>query len=322
MSKERSVITIATTKPVFLVMAMNLARSFRYWNSTGDIGFTIATDLADPLPIDLDWVDVRRFAPGALGKGFSSKLRLDELAHARQTLFIDSDCLVFKPLDFIFDELEGMPVTAYGSAITDGHVQGDVAAILNRFGLNEMPVFNSGIYYIEPGETARAVFAKARELEESYDEIGFTRLRGRPNDEVIVALAMALHGLPAYSYDSGSIMAHFFSHPYPVRMDVFSGDPCLSNRGGDFGNRTGPRKRDVSPAIVHFLCDQVDRWPYRRNALALNLLYRKGYPIWLARAAGRLVAEAPERFIGGLKYTLRPVYHRLFGARPIEKSWR
>ena len=58
-----------------------------------------------------------------------------------------------------------------------------------------MPRFNGGIYYLEPGPTCTAVYEAARQLLPRYDELGFVRLRGSENDEVLMASALAIHGI-------------------------------------------------------------------------------------------------------------------------------
>lgn len=60
--------------------------------------------------------------------------------------------------------------------------------------IQAMPRFNGEVYYLERGRICEKVYETARELERRYDDIGFVRLRGHPNDEVLVSLAMALHG--------------------------------------------------------------------------------------------------------------------------------
>ena len=75
----RAVITLATTKPVFVGMAFALARSFFYWNRDPGLKFHLVTDLAVELPADLAAMELIRVEPGKLGLGFSPKLHLDSL---------------------------------------------------------------------------------------------------------------------------------------------------------------------------------------------------------------------------------------------------
>src|SRR5436190_21376165 len=94
---ERAVLTIAAGKPLYLQLALNLARSFLFWHRNSEIRFWIATDQPCELDPSLEQVGLIRLKPGQLPQGFSSKLHLDTLAPARQTLFVDADCLCFGP---------------------------------------------------------------------------------------------------------------------------------------------------------------------------------------------------------------------------------
>ena len=160
---KRSVLTIATGKPLFVQLAATLARSFRLWNAGNGIGFAIATDQPDALPADLDFVDVVPLAPGQYGSGFSPKLYLNEIAPADQTLFVDADCLcVRRPPRRRSRRSAGHAVTVIGRTIRDGEWFGDVAAISGQFGVGGLPRFNGGVYYLERGETSDRVFGEAQ----------------------------------------------------------------------------------------------------------------------------------------------------------------
>ncbi len=172
----RNVITIATGKYLYLEFAFNLARSFLWWNKDTGINFYLITDLDIALPFDLkDKIKIKLIKPDEVGSGFSSKLYLDKLAPQGQTLFIDSDCLVFSNLLYLFERFKGHAVSVVGTFIKDDEWFGDIGKIRSSFNLPHLPKFNGGIYYLEKGEKANAVYDTARELEKSYDEIGFVR---------------------------------------------------------------------------------------------------------------------------------------------------
>src|ERR1700744_4065020 len=194
MAGKRTVLTVATGKKIYIDMAINLARSFRLWHEGADITFTLVTDQKQYLPEDvLSTVRIKEIQPEEFGKGFSPKLSLDKFAGDGQTLFIDSDCLIYGNLSGMFDDFKGQGVSVVGNYINNGEWFGNVAAICKKLGVEKLPKFNGGVYYLEKGEKATQVYSKARELENSYDETGFVRLRGRPNDEVLIAAAMALN---------------------------------------------------------------------------------------------------------------------------------
>ena len=92
----KSVLTIATGKQLYIEMAVNLARSFKLWNDGSGIDFHLVTDLPQHLPADVKaFVKIVQVQPGEFGAGFTPKLYLDKLAPEGQTIFIDSDCVIY-----------------------------------------------------------------------------------------------------------------------------------------------------------------------------------------------------------------------------------
>lgn len=303
-----AVITLATTRPIFVRMAIALARSFLFWNRGTGIGFYIVTDLEFALPRDLQDVGVLRVAPGALGTGFSPKLRLDEIAPAARTLFLDADCLCFGPLAGVFDRFAGRAVSVAGTTRTEGDWWCDIAALRARLGLGPMPFFNGGLYYLEPGAEASAVYARARALEDQYDGLGLMRLRGRPNDEILMSIALAERGLMPVE-DDGSLLGCLDDDTVAfASMDVLGGTCRLVPKDG---------RPAVAPRIVHFLDYISEQWPYRAEALKLRLASEQGLPPALARALAAAAISLPGRAADAAKDVLRPAYRSLFGARTV-----
>ncbi len=322
-SPRRAIITLATTKMLYAEMAFVLARSFVFWNRSSGIPFYIFTDIEFDLPRELQGhVEVKRMPPGALGTGFSPKLHLDRLAPAPQTLFIDADCMVMGPLDSIFDRFAGRAVSVFGERMTEGIWWGDVAQILKRIGRPAMSGFNGGLYYIEPGELANKVYARAREVEGLYDAWGLARLRGRPNDEVIMSIAMAEAGLEAVK-DDGTIMVPYNSYPLFRELDVFAGRCAMENPPlPDKMHRPGVPVRVVHPVIPHFVDTYTRHWRYLGEALKLRLNMAWGVPQWAARAIAFCTVVVPGWTRLNGKEWLRPLYRALFGVRAVKPNER
>jgi hypothetical protein len=319
---SRAVLTIATGKWVYLDMAIALARSFLWWHRGSDIEFQIATDITGPLPADMAGVTILRFQPGELGHGFSMKLKLDQLATADQTLFIDADCLCMGRLDSVFERFAGHAVSVVGSAIDEGEWFGDVARTCAQFDVPAIPKFNGGVYFIERGELASRVYARARSLEEHYDAIGLVRLRGSPNEELLMAISMAIEGCSGIE-DDGSIHGELFASPQLLAVDVLRGHARLRNPPpSDREHRPGYPVREISPVIVHFLGDFTRKWRYRGEEKALRLVSLHGLPAPLARAWTNLSYRWPAMCLEWLRDTLRPAYRRLFGLRAVRPSDR
>ena len=318
----RAVLTIATGKQMYLDMAVALARSFLWWHKDSGIEFYIATDIAEGLPADMAQIKVLKFESGQLGKGFSMKLKLDQLAPAAQTMFIDADCLCVGPLEPVFDRFAGRPVSVVGGGITEGEWFGDVARTRAHFGLAELPKFNGGVYYLEPGVAATAIYSKARDLEAHYDDLGLVRLRNCANEELLMAIAMALEGCGGIE-DDGSIHGELFASPRLLEIDVLRGIARLANPPPpDPAHRSGYPVREIEPVIVHFLGDFTTKWQYLAEEKVLRLVSLRDLPSGLAHAWVTITYRLPAKWLERMRDVLRPLYRRLFGARQVKWSER
>ena len=322
MKLKRAVITIATGKRVYFDMAIALARSYLLWNKNADIEFFIVTDRLDELPKDLAKISIMRFKPGELGVGFSMKLKLDQIAPAEQTLFIDADCLCFGPLESVFDRFNGHAVSVIGGSISSGQWFGDIAKICTLFSVSEIPKFNGGIYYLEPGAKATSVYEKARDLEHKYDELGLVRLRGSANDELLMSIAMAVEGCTGIE-DDGTIHGDVGSCPKLVSLDVLSGQACLYNPDPpDPLYRDWYPARKIRPLVVHCLGDFTVKWPYRAEEKLLQLVMGRQIPSLISRLWVNVTFRYPSMCKEYLREKLRPIYHAFFGVRAVKKTGR
>ncbi|HEX4132679.1 MAG TPA: hypothetical protein VHZ24_21780 [Pirellulales bacterium] len=130
-------------------------------------------------------------------------------------MFVDADCLCLGPLDSAFAQLAGHVVAVVGGAITKGESIGDVASICQRFEVPSLPKFNGGMYYLECRPAGTKVYEMARRLGTRYDKIGLVWLRNRPNNELLIAIAMAVHGLSAVP-DNGTMLGDLLSYAGPA----------------------------------------------------------------------------------------------------------
>lgn len=317
-----NVLTIATGKKLYLDMAINLARSFWLWNSESGIKFYLATDQPGLLSEDVKgYVNIISLKPGELGLGFSPKLHLDELAPQGQTLFIDSDCLVYGDLLPLFEKFKGHTVSVIGNYIEDGEWFGDVSSICKKFNITHLPKFNGGIYYIENGAKAASVYETARNFESQYDDIGFVRLRGRPNDEVLMALSMQLnHEAPVD--DDGSVLAEFVNFQSGIKSDLLNGVAELYNKPGHPAYQKNWHLTIARPLVVHFLGHHNHIMPYTKEVEQLKYIYAAKYPHKAAIALSYFKITLPSVLISSFKSLMRPVYRLLFQTRKIKKSER
>lgn len=316
---DRAVLTIATGKTIYADMAINLALSICEW--TSKIKIQIATEFEEKTFNHLDNVEVLKFRKGELGIGFSAKLLLDQISNAEQTLFIDCDCLAYNNVEKIFDVFQSKAVGVVGSSIECGEWFGDVSKILERFKLKEIPKFNGGLYYSEKGEMCSRVYKRARELEKQYDEIGLVRLRGRPNDELLMAIAMAENGLKAVQ-DDGTIMADPQAFPGKMSLNILKGHASLQNPSSPSTSHVAWNSlKKARPVLVHFLGSAHETPQYLADSAFLK--YKKIVKNkYLAYVITRIIILIPGYFKQQTKVLLRPIYRFLIGTRPIKKSQR
>lgn len=323
-SLQRAVLTIATGRMLYWRLAVNLARSFMLWHKNSDIKFYLATDIDRPLPHDLSDVSIVRLPPGQLGTGFSPKLHLDEIAPAQRTLFIDSDCLCVGNLDDIFDQFYGHSVASVGSLTSTGEWFGDIEERCRRFDVPSVPVFVGSIYYLEKGETCKRVFSFAREVEQYYDQAGFVRLRGVPNEEPLVSIAMARNMQEPLGED-GTIKADAMMWSV-IKCNVLEGivETTFTNTDYDLirgvKRETCPDLLISKPKILHFNDRFTTFPPYTSEVMAMALVKRLGLNKTISRGIARLSQEYPYWLETKLKNTFRPLYRRFLGTRNIHSA--
>jgi hypothetical protein len=318
---DRNVLTIAIGQKIYSDFAINLARSFFWHHPASNIAFYIVTDKVKYIPQDIiNKVKIIKVKTDELPAGFSSKLYLDKLAPEGQTLFIDSDCLIFGNLDGVFEKFMGHPVSVIGSYIYKGEWFGNVEQICKKFNLLYYPKFNGGIYYLEKGDIASSVYKTARELEKKYDEIGFVRLRNKPNDEVIMAVAMQLFNQKPICED-GSILGEFVNFKSGVDVNIFTGKALLYNKPGHKNFQSNWPLYLGKPLVVHFLGDYTSRYPYTTEIIKLEL-QKTNLPFIVINIYAYLFSTLPWHFKFYFKQLLRPIYSFFFGTRSIKKSER
>lgn len=322
---KRSVITMASGKSIYVNMAINLARSFIWHHKNTNIEFYIATDRPELIPADIKkniQVKILSFSSGKYGEGFSTKLYLDKLAPTDSTLFIDADCLLTGSLIPVFERLQGKSVSVIGRQLTQGEWFGDVSNFCNHFKVKSIPGFNGCLYYIEKSEIAEKVYEKARELEPQYENLGMVLLRGKPNDELLISVAMAIYELEA-TEDDGSIYGDPLASPGPIKIDVLTGYCKMENPKPPHPLHYSNNPFHItSPVIAHFLGSHTEYPPYTTQAFILKYVYESSIPHFIIKFYATIFISLPYLIKKQFKNTFRPIYHTIVGTRKIKKSNR
>lgn len=315
----RATVTIATGKRLYMNMAATLARSYHYWND--QIPFVLITDGDSRVPPDveqLDGVHILRRSLQEMAKGFSVKLFLDRLSPANETLFLDADCLVTGPVESAFERFQDWSVTTVGELCDSGEWFGDVSARCARFDISAIPVFVGCVYYFKSDQTGKAVFETARSLVDQYDELGYVRLRGLPNEEPLISTGMALEDQEPIE-DDGELKADAMNFEDEIRVDVFEGVSCFR---GDGSKRTAWGRTCSHPIIAHFNDTYAEVPPYTREQEKLERVYAHGWAPGWASLYAKMRRELPYRTLEMLKDAGRPLFRKLFGTREVKENPR
>lgn len=300
--KNIGVITLAYGISKYIEMAKTLARSLRLHSP--DIPRAIVTDTPDDKElIELfdDVIPLRK----EYGSNVRQKLHLDNYSPYKKTVYIDSDCIAVRDINFIFKQLEGRSFSVPGEKLLkpgekDSFINVDFA--LTHFGLEALPQFNGGLLYFEKTETADLVFETARDILNDWRKLSFSEWRSDgPGEERIFAIAMTLHKETMFQ-DNGQMMRTPIGLKGHFDVDVFTGKSTFQKYD-----------KVVSPAIVHFACLWGEHPVYFREVSKLKnihlgkenntesrifsaIQYRFGYQIALMRYLAYRVPKKPKYF--------------------------
>jgi hypothetical protein len=320
---EKSVLTIATSKKIYVEMACNLAMSFLLWNDVADIAFGLVTDCPELIPQKIqEKIRVIRVSPDELGDGFSSKLSMEQFSFTKRTLFIDADCLVYGDLKPAFQVFDGHKVSAIGYKRYKGEDIGfckDIAQVIANTGIRYFPLICGSVYYFEKSEAASKIFSTAKSLLRSYQEIGLVKLRDKANEEPLLAISMAKFDQNPIE-DTGLIKADRMFYEF-LDTNVIEGKATLWNDKKIPVPEYSMLKL-ASPAIVHFNASYAELFEYKSEVIRLKKVYLENWSIGTANIFAGLMSVVPGSLSKKTKDIFRPMYRKLFGHRKVQVSKR
>lgn len=256
----RLVLTVATGAPKYQAMAKGLAQSL---SLIGDR--TPRAVVTDRPSAELDrWFDLV-IPPDPGIPTYLRKLQGLASTDAEQILFIDSDSLVFRRLDPIWNFCMGSPLAVQGFEQREGHWYGWLEQILPRLGLDYLPRFNGGMIYYERGPRTERLIETAQEVAEDYASTGLDFFRGQVPDEPCISIAMARTGIGRLIPDELDFMNTAVGLVGKLRMDVMKAECMFLKRG--------MRMRLIRPTIFH-AGKYVNNWIYWRQLTRLDWLER------------------------------------------------
>lgn len=195
--------------------------------------------------------------------GVVQKVFLDHYTPFKETLFIDSDCIVTRPFIDELEQMRGFEFTPAMESVTaaDGEDEylDDLPATLRAVGGNSFPKFNGGVYFFKEGSLSKSVFAIARDIHTNYRQYGIKAFdNSGPGEETVFALALAKLGVDKLYHDGGRLMRTPTGLKGSIRIEPLGG-------GCSFERFDGA----VAPAICHFAGPYLLRPEYRLAAYSL-----------------------------------------------------
>ena len=254
---EKGVLLIAFGKPRYVNFAKNLSSSIRLYNS--EIPIALVTDSEDTrladyfqyiIPLDPE-----------KGSGFSQKMYMNKYSPFQKTLFIDSDCLAVGDISFLFEWMNGQPISVLGKKVFHGSLLGTtIEEIKKKININYLPTFNGGVYYFEKGEESEKVFNLARVIFfEKYKEWGLWLFDGKPGDEPAMSIAMGHFQIEPTADPEYKSMYTPVGQKGIFKMDILKGF-CLFNKNDVW----------VRPTVMHFGGGYPEAFHYKREIAKLN----------------------------------------------------
>lgn len=149
------------------------------------------------------------------------------------------------------------------------------------------------------------MFEVARDLKDRYDNVGFVRLRGLPNEEPLILVGMALYDQKPIP-DDGIVKADAMHYTREIRIDVLNGTNYFR---GNSKQITSWNVSEVEPVIAHLNDSYAEKIPYIREQAKLRKIYADGASRFWASTHAKLTQSLPYRIVESTKDFLRPAYY-------------
>jgi hypothetical protein len=198
--------------------AIGLALSVRVSNPGMPIAIACSPTVAQLIGTHFDFVVHEK--PGM--KGFVHKVYLDEYSPFQETLFLDSDVFVFKPLRHYLSTWGDYAYRAVGVYRDKGIISAfgqDQAAVMRKIGAARLvDIGGAGHAYFRKPDSGR-VFAMAREITQNYREYAGD---ARYADEDVMNIVMTKLELPP-APEADFLSRYCSGKPGTVEIDVTMG---------------------------------------------------------------------------------------------------
>jgi len=240
-SLDLGILTLATKNDY--LKAIGLALSLRVSNPGVPIAIACSKKVGELVAPYFDYVIEEK----ADLKGFVHKVYLDIYSPFKDTVFFDSDVLVFKPVKPYVDAWSNQPYCAIGRYYTDGKGTFglDRVAILKKINKTKLVELGGAGHAVFYKPQCTAVFEAAREVTANYHEIA----GGIPYaDEDVMNIVMTQMDIAPIQNDATFLTRYFSAKSGTMKMDATKG---LCSYIWVDNNQT------LQPCMIHFACNEA-----------------------------------------------------------------
>jgi len=273
--QKRGFITIAVGD-YYRYLAKNLAITY-HMNGESEKPIAIVTDTTDPEIEKLFDIVILENEP--IESGYLYKLKLHKYTPFEETIFLDADQFIIDKLDpfwQLFNDVDFGVIGINSKSIKGAKNFFSLEKVIEKFGIDEVPKFQGGIYYFKNNESAVKVFTDAIIFSDDYDFFEMPRfvnaenLVGSKGDEPLISLAMAVNKHEAI-LDPWKRTGYNLNKTKGLDLNILK-RKCTYLKS----------KKRIYPTIVHFGTDRTKMYHYKREAFKIKMAYYKGIPGWLS----------------------------------------
>jgi hypothetical protein len=154
---------------------------------------------------------------------FETKLLLNHYTPFQETLFLDSDTLVYGNIGYLFEYLNDQSFIYVGQCRTDGYWCYDIKSTAAKFNIPWIGQLNSGIFLFKNDETSSNIFEFAHSLHEDVNELNISFFRrSMYSDEPFFGIAFGKYLQKPIENDHGRIGRTIINKKH-IRVNIIRG---------------------------------------------------------------------------------------------------
>lgn len=237
MEKKKGFVTVATGSEQYYKVAANLLKSYRLF-AKEPLPFAILCDQENKYTDLFDDVILLENPQ----RSFMDKVFLLNHIPYDETLFVESDIIVYKDITCFFDAFESADdFTLFGN---NHPIEADITYGTNRekgksWGwfdpkkmgkyqrqINSIPQFGSGLVYLRKGDVCDYAWSVAKDVWQNAQEYGF-----KPIDDELLAISLAATGcecVPSSPQYNQCVYPHMLSNNWKPKPNLHKDNCCFT----------------------------------------------------------------------------------------------